>query len=142
MQSQQTQEETQEAENDIQVLRQQLLSITTEKAKELRRMGSKQLVWPSSTSSGKLRTLEEVKEIVREIETNPDIIKTNPDFCKGIKGKSLLLDHPFFHLIKDVPCEYMHLVCLEMVKRMIELCFKVGENRETNKEKINSSSSI
>ena len=79
---------------------------------------------------GNPRTLENIRQIVNAIENDPEILKTDPDYCKGIKGKSLLLDKPFFDLIQDAPAEYMHIVCLGTVKRLIELTFKVGENRD------------
>ena len=101
----------------------------SKKDNELNKSGKKQLTWPSSTMSGTQRTLESIRAIVTEIENNPDILK-NDAFCKGIKGKSLLLYQPSFNMIRDVPCEYMHLVCLGVIKRLIENTFKVGENRE------------
>ena len=110
-------------------LRERLVNLEQEKMKDLKK-GRKQLTWPSSTMFGRLRTLDNIREIANAIEDDPDIVKTDPDYCKGIKGKSLLLDQPFFNLIKDVAAEYMHLVCLGVVRRNLELTFKVGENRE------------
>ena len=128
-QLQDTQEgsENEEEMNDIQI---RLQVLNSEKDNELQKAGRKQLTWPKSTMNGPPRTLNKIRAIVNEIENTPDIVKTNPHFCKGIMGRSLLLDQPFFHLIKDTPTEYMHLVCLGNVKRMVELTFKVGENRE------------
>ena len=80
--------------------------------------------------TGNLRTVEGILTISNEIENDPEIVKNNPDYCKGIKGKSLLLEQPNFNILNDMPCEYMHLVCLGTVKRMVELNFKVGENRD------------
>ena len=48
---------------------------------------------------------------------------------KGIKGRSLLLDIDYFDYILSVTTEYMHLVCLGVVKRLLELTFAVGESR-------------
>lgn len=79
---------------------------------------------------GNERTIDSINEIVNAIENDPDILRTNPDFCKGIKGKSLFLEQPYFNMLKDLPCEYMHLLCLGVVKRLVELGFKVGENRD------------
>lgn len=79
---------------------------------------------------GNLRTIDGIREISNEIVNNPEITITDPEYCQGIKGKSLLLDLPRFNMLNDMPCEYMHLVCLGVVKRMVELNFKVGENRE------------
>lgn len=101
--------------------------------------GRKQLTWPASTRNGNLRTIQKIKDIVEEIEKNPNIIKTDPDFCKGIKGKSHLLEQPYFDMLEDVHCEYMHVVCLGLIKRMVEVNFKVGENRERDtKRKLSS----
>ena len=123
-----TQEESENEEmNNI---KNRLDNLNNDKETELQKYGRKQLTWPKSTMNGPPRTLDKIRDIVEEIERNPDIVKSDPHFCKGIKGRSLFLDQPSFHLIKDSPCEYMHLVCLGVVKRMVELTFKVGENRE------------
>ena len=120
-------------------LRQTLTTVQQEKEIELKKMGRKQLTWPKSTMEGNLRSLEDIREISNAIDNNPNIVKTNPDYCKGIKGKSLMLDQPNFHMIEDMPCEYMHIVCLGVVKRMVKLNFKVGENRpRKTKRKLSS----
>ena len=129
MRQTQTQDD-QEQYEQLQNLEDTLASIIEEKETELKKKGRKQLTWPASTMGGNLRTVERINEISNEIVNNPDVLKSNPDFCKGIKGKSLMLDQPNFHITNDMPCEYMHLVCLGVVKRMTELNFKVGENRE------------
>ena len=101
--------------------------------------GRKQITWPSSTMTGNLRTMEKIKEIVNKIEENPNIVKSDPDYCKGIKGRSHLLDQPYFNMLTDVHCEYMHCVCLGVIKRMVEVNFKVGENRDRKtKRKLSS----
>ena len=110
-------------------LRERIENINKDKDTSLQK-GRKQLTWPSSTMTGTPRTLDSIREIANAIENDPNIVKTDPNYCKGIKGKSLLLDQPFVHLINDVPCEYMHLMCLGVVKRMLSLTFKVGEHRE------------
>ena len=125
-------EENPNENEEILNLRESLETLTQDKENELKKKGRKQLKWPSSTMNGTPRTIDGITAIVEEIETNPEIVVTNPDFCKGIKGRSLLLNQPFFNLIVDVPCEYMHLLCLGVVKRMVELNFKVGEHRERN----------
>ena len=118
-------------------LKQLLVALKKEKKNEMLKKCRKQLTWPSSTMEGNSRTIENVTAITEEIERNPDILKTDPEFCKGIKGRSLLLNQPSFHLIKDLPVEYMHLVCIGGIKRLTELTYKVGENRErTSKRKL------
>ena len=129
--------ENPDEDDDYMNLTQTLNDLTQEKHSELQKSSRKQLTWPASTMNGNLRTLDGIKNISEEIESNPEILKSNPDHCKGIKGKSLFLEHPRFNIIRDLPCEYMHLVCLGAVKRLTELTFKVGENRErTTKRKL------
>lgn len=128
-QLQDTQENPSENE-DVINLRQTLTQLEQEKESEVQKSGKKQLTWPAETRNGTLRTLDGIRAIAQEIERNPEILTTDPDFCQGIKGKSLLLDQPRFNLLKDAPCEYMHLVCLGTVRRLVELTFKVGESRE------------
>ena len=125
--------ETQEIESEneeAQILRDQLNALTQEKELEINRSGRKQLTWPASTMTGNLRNLDNITAIVEEIESNPHVLKNDPDFCKGFKGKSLLLDQENFNFIDDIQTEYMHLVCLGVVKRLLSLTFTVGENRE------------
>lgn len=115
---------------EIDEIQERLHGLNIAKDNEMQKAGRKQLTWPKSTMNGPPRTLDKIRNIVNEIENNPEIVKTDPHFCKGIKGRSLFLDQPSFHMIKDITCEYMHLVCLGVVKRLVELTFKVGENRE------------
>ena len=85
------------------------------------------IVWPSSTNNGQLRTKEDILEIVQKIEDGDDL---SPNEKKGIKGRSELLDIEHFDFVLGLPTEYMHLVPLGVVKRLLELCFSVGENRQ------------
>ena len=117
-------------EDEIDNLRQQLRELTEGKEAKIQKSARKQLTWPASTMNGNPRTIENIKEIVEEIETNPNVLKNDPDFCKGIKGRSLFLDQPYFHIVDDMPCEYLHSVCIGVGKRLVILCFRVGENRE------------
>ena len=129
-QLQANQEDSSEENGQIDLLEQQLATLKEEKENELSKQGRTKLTWPASTSARNPRTLENITAIVNEIEANPEITETDPDFCKGIKGRSLFLNQPYFHLIKDIPTEYMHICCFGVVKRLVELCFKVGDNRE------------
>lgn len=87
---------------------------------------STHIVWPSDTMNGEIRTKEKVIEIVEQIEEG-NVMSSNDK--KGIKGRSVLLDIDYFDYVQSVPTEYMHLVCLGTVKRMLELTFSVGETR-------------
>ena len=53
----------------------------------------------------------------------------SPDEAKGILRRSLLLSVPGFDYVNDIPAEYMHSVCLCIVKKIVELCFNVGDKR-------------
>ena len=123
-------EESETENEEVNILKEQLQNLSQEKEKEIQKIGRKQLTWPASTRTGNLRTVENITAIVNEIIENPDILKRDPDFCKGIKGKSLFLEQPSFHPIDDNPCEYMHSLCLGVIRRLLCLTFSVGENRE------------
>ena len=86
----------------------------------------KKVCWPSSTSGGEPRTTEKIQDIVAALEENP---KLPPDEAKGIVGKSPLLNLPQFDMVRNVPAEYLHSVCIGVVKRMVELTFNVGVTR-------------
>ena len=126
---QQTQNDTEENES-LTNLKKSLEDLKKEKEAEIKKCGRKKLTWPVSTMTGTLGSVERIQAISEEIENNPEILKNDPDYCKGIKGTSLFLKQPQFNILKDMPCEYMHLICLGVVKRMVELNFKVGETRE------------
>ena len=87
------------------------------------------IVWPSSSYNGTERTKEKVLDISDKIDSH-EILSL--DEAKGITGRSLFLDIPYFNIVNDAPAEYLHLVCLGTVKRLIELTFNVGENRQRN----------
>ena len=58
---------------------------------------------------------------------------------KGFVGTSSLLYQRNFNFIENIPCEYMHSVCLGLVKRLIELTFAVGKTRQKlSKRKLTS----
>ena len=89
-----------------------------------------QIVWPSSTSdSCPLRTKSAILEILSKIEKGEDMTL---DERQGIMGKSDLLDLYNFDMVTDLPAEYMHCGCLGLIKRLIELTFKVGDYRPRN----------
>ena len=124
-------EEDSDADLDAtEFLRRQLILVEEQLKEQKKIKNKKKLTWPFSTMKGNARTINSITEISNEIETNPNVLKTNQDYCKGIKGTSHFLTQPYFNMLKDLPCEYMHIVCLGVVKRMVVLTFKVGENRD------------
>ena len=104
-----------------------LLTVKTTDKDKNERKTKKLLVWPCDTMNGKLRNVEDIRRIAERIETEGPLPR---DEAKGITGKSIFLDQPRFHYIKDMPCEYLHLVCLGLIKRLLENTFRVGENRD------------
>ena len=90
---------------------------------------STNVVWPANTMNGQLRTKEDTLDIVERIESGEEMSNNEK---KGIKGRSLLLNLDYFDYILSMPTEYMHLVCLGGVKRLLELTFSVGESRYRN----------
>ena len=92
------------------------------------------IVWPKTSRNGPPRTREEIIEIVDKLENN---VPLSIDEAKGIKGRSLFLDLPRFNFVNNVTVEYLHLVCLGVVKKCVELTFCVGESRpRTTKRKL------
>ena len=93
-------------------------------------------VWPASSRHGQPRTSDAVLDIVEKIEENPNMDRLDK---KGIIGRSCLFDIPNFDYVRDSPAEYMHNLCLGVVKRMLELTFNVGEKRSrVTKRKLSS----
>ena len=84
------------------------------------------IVWPKSTFRGPPRTRQEIMDIIEKIENDQVMTK---DEMKGIVGRSVFIDLPNFNFVNDIPVEYLHCGCLGVVKRCVELTFKVGENR-------------
>ena len=93
-------------------------------------MTKSKLTWPPQTMNGRPRTITGIRRIVQSIEEAEEELSDN--YTKGIKGKSVFLNQPNFDMILDVPTEYMHLVCIGNVKRMIEFTYKIGKNRTRN----------
>ena len=79
--------------------------------------------------NGELRTKEKVIEIVEKIESGDAMSASEK---KRIKGRSLMLSLDYFDYVHSIQTEYMHLVSLGVVKRLLELTFSVGETRYRN----------
>ena len=88
---------------------------------------SSHIVWPANTRNGEPRTREKILEIVQKIESGVELTQ---DEKKGIKGRSLLFDIDGFNFVIAIPTEYMHSLCLGLVKRLLEICFSVGQSRQ------------
>lgn len=78
--------------------------------------------WPPSTSDSPLRNHND--SLVAANNAN-----WSPDELKGVIGKSLLFDLPGFDIVNDIPVDYMHCVCLGVVKMMVLLSFDVPQRR-------------
>ena len=124
-------------QNQVQVLKTVLKSVE-ESIKNLNKKNNN-IVWPASTQNGPLRTIEKVLEAVDRLENN-DILSN--DEAKGIIGRSLFLDIPYFNFVKDIVVEYLHGVCLGVVKRMLILTFDVGEIKQRNTTRKLSSTTL
>ena len=104
----------------------------TDAKKMLKKKKTSHIVWPANTRNGELRTKDKVLQIVEQIEAQEEEGEMLASEKKGIKGRSLLLDIDHFDYIKGMPTEYMHVVALGGVKRLLEVTFSVGENRQRN----------
>ena len=108
------------------------LNETLKKLKPIR----SNIVWPKTSANGPPRTGEEIFEIIEKIENNQPM---TIDEAKGITGRSILFDIPGFDFVMDTPVDYLHCTCLGVVKRCLELTFKLGENRKrTTKRPLSS----
>ena len=118
-------EESEEPDEDeIEALKEILCSITN--ALYQMDKSKNQLVWPSSTMNGEPRTKVRILEIVDKIESGEP---TTKDERMGIVGRSPFLELENFDFVRDIPAEYLHSVCLGVVKRLVSLTFDVGVNR-------------
>lgn len=105
-----------------------VLTITNQDNDNIQKKEKKQLVWPYETRNGKLRTVNSIRQIADQIDQNGGPLER--DAAKGITGRSHFLDLPRFNMISGIPAEYMHSTCIGLVKRVVELTFRVGENRD------------
>ena len=93
------------------------------------------LIWPAHSKDSEKRTITEIQETTQKIidkqegNLQEDLLQED---LKGFVGRSLFLDIEGFNFIDDIPGEYLHSVCLGVVKRLLELTFSVGEKRHTN----------
>ena len=85
------------------------------------------LAWPVSTANGPPRTMEKIREITERLRNGEELTREE---CKGFWGTSHFLNLENFSFIDSIPTEYMHLGCIGVVKRVLELSFNVGSNRD------------
>lgn len=113
-----------------------LYAIKKDLEESMNKTGRSKIVWPASSRNGEPRTNEKMREIVQKIEENPNLSKEER---KGVVRKSPLFDIERFNFVSDVAVDYMHTVCLGVVKRTIQLTFSVGETRpRLTKRKLSS----
>lgn len=86
------------------------------------------LTFPPRTMNARPRTVTAIRRIVNSIEEGTEE-SLDKNYLKGIKKRSVMLDQPNFDMVTDLPTEYMHLVCLGVVKRMCEFTYKLGKKR-------------
>ena len=125
-------ERTQKLEN--------LFSLKNELNKSVKALNRKSnILYPFSTMNSQNRTRRDILDIVTRIENGESL---TIDESKGIKGRSVLLDVPNFNFVYDSPAEYMHLGCLGVIKRLVELTFSCGQKRQRNTTRKLSSTSL
>ena len=110
--------------SELQAL-QKILKDLNKDAKKLK-VKKSHIVWPKTSAAGPQRTREEIQDIIEKIENDQQLTQ---DEAKGIAGRSPFFDIPYFNFVRDFPVDYLHCVCLGVVKRSVELTFKVGEVR-------------
>ena len=94
------------------------------------------IVWPKTSMNGPPRTRQEIMEIIEKLENNEEL---TIDQSKGIIGRSLFIDVPNFNFVNDISVDYLHVLCFGVVKRCVELTFRVGESRfRVTKRKLSS----
>ena len=139
-------------DENVALLLEILTDLKQQRTDELKKQKRRHLVWPATTSDGTPRTYQRIKNITDAIERqNNDFENESVDSDgsgrvmltkadkKGFIGTSVFLNQPNFHFISNIPCEYMHALCICLVKRMLELTFCVGEKRERcTKRKLSS----
>lgn len=124
-----------EDQYQVQILEDLYSTLENQEIEEKKKLKRHHIVWPSNTMKGKLRTMTTIRDISNAIYTGRNSDDESEELSKddklGIVGTSVLLYQRNFNLLNNVPVEYMHSVCLGVVKRLLELTFKVGENRES-----------
>ena len=121
-------------EDQINLLHEFKNELVTKSKMERNKIKIKHLVWPVNTVNGQARTMNAIIDISRAITTGRNSDEESEELTreerKGIVGPSVFLHQPNFNMINNIPAEYMHLACLGIVRRLLELTFSVGEKRD------------
>lgn len=127
-------------ESQVELLEKMKLNVEKRIVQERKRIKKTHLTWPASTINGAPRTLANIRDISQAIVTGRNSDEESEELTRderqGIVGPSVLLNYPQFNLIKNLPAEYMHSVCLGLVKRLLQLTFKVGDSRDKISKRI------
>ena len=124
-------------DNDEQaiIIEQLINELRTKQTTERKKIKHQHIVWPSDTMFGSLRTINSIMRISTAIATQRNSDEESEELSReervGIVGTSILLHQPNFNMLNCLPVEYMHSVCIGVVKRLLELTFKVGVSRPT-----------
>ena len=90
-------------------------------------------VWPASSNQPAnkrdMDNIYRIVELLRLKEAGELDVNLSADDVQGFVGRSKFLDIPNFDFIHCIPTEYMHGVCLGVMKRLLEVTFSVGEKR-------------
>ena len=81
------------------------------------------MVWPASSLEAEERTIASIRAIVARLSAGETL---TPYEAQGIVGESVFAMLQDFDLILDIPAEYLHSVCIGLVKKLVELTFKVA----------------
>ncbi len=88
--------------------------------------------YPSTTMYDELRTDAELRRLAEEAADRPPRTEGEEAYYAGVKGLSPLRNVKDLDLIRDVPAEMMHLVCLGVVKKIMALSFRGGGFRQSD----------
>lgn len=91
------------------------------------------VVWPASSkqpeNERQLHNILDIVELIQMKQNGEYVYPLSPDHLQGFVGRSRFLDLDDFDFIHSIPTEYMHSLCLGLMKRLIELTFDIGEKR-------------
>ncbi len=87
-------------------------------------------VFPARTFGAELRTDSELRAIASRVDADDfSSDEDKEEICRGIKKTSPLARLEYLDLIRDIPCEPMHLIHLGIVRRILNLSFASGSSK-------------